>query len=82
MTFPFSFLSEATSLVWLECSLYSWRSCNKIKLLITVVSTSSSSHCSSSSCLQQSTGKPNNLDLEIAEELNGHSMCLHVSYLT
>jgi hypothetical protein len=32
-----------------------------------------------SSCLQQLTGKPNNLDLEIAEELNGHSMCLHVS---
>jgi hypothetical protein len=53
MTFPFSFLSEATNLVWLECSLYSWRSCNKIKLLITVVSTSSSSHCSSR-CLHPS----------------------------
>jgi hypothetical protein len=35
-----------------------------------------------SSCLQQSTGKPNNLDLEIAlsvQKNNGHSMCLHVS---
>ncbi len=53
MTFPFSFLSEATSLVWLECSLYSSRSCNNIKLLITVVSRSSSSHCSSR-CLHPS----------------------------